>query len=215
MTFATPFEAGADIYDAWYDSEFGAAVLRAEVDCLRPLLGRPGPGIEIGAGTGRFTEALALTCGVEPAPAMLAIAAQRGLATVRGVGEALPLRGGVAGTIVLVTTIEFVADAAQVCVEAARVLRLGGRLVVGFIPANGPWGERYRKAGEAGDPVFSAARFHTPADVTALAVAAGLAPAGARSTLLDEPSTLPTGAVAEGAVEWAGFCAMAFTRGGG
>lgn len=210
MSGVTPFEAVADAYDAWYDTVLGAAVLRAEVACLRPLIRDASPAVEVGAGTGRFTEALAIDCGVEPAAAMLAVAARRGVAMVRGTGEALPVRSGAAGRVALVTAIEFVADPVRVCAEAARALRDGGRLVVGFMPADGDWAGRYRREGEAGDPVFAAARFFTPDELARVAAAAGLAPGEARSTLFDPPTRPPAAHVRAGADGRAGFCAMSF-----
>jgi len=63
------FESHASEYDGWYDTEAGKAIFNMEVDCLKPLLYRfSQPYLEVGIGSGRFTQALGIGHGVEPAP---------------------------------------------------------------------------------------------------------------------------------------------------
>lgn len=140
-TEPSPFDAGAREYDAWYDSAYGAAVLRAEVECLQPLLDGRGPTVEVGAGSGRFCAALGGMCGLDPSRAMLEIAAARGLHVIRGVGEALPFRDGSLGHVLFVATLEFVEDPSRALREAARVLRRDGSLAIGLLSASSPWAE--------------------------------------------------------------------------
>lgn len=78
-------DAHADEYDAWFDSGPGATTFAMEVECLRHLLYCfPPPYLEVGAGSGRFSQALGIEYGVEPAPAVLQMAEARGIQVHRG-----------------------------------------------------------------------------------------------------------------------------------
>jgi SAM-dependent methyltransferase len=213
----TPFDAAAKRYDAWFDSPAGRAIFRAELDCLQPLTARaPHPWLEIGVGTGRFALALGVDAGIDPSRPMLALASARGLSVTEGVGEALPYAAGIFGGVLMVTTICFLAQPEKVFAEAIRVLRPGGYLVVGLIPADSPWGEEYARRGREGHPVYSRAHFHTAGEVISTAEAAGLQFKAARSCLLAPPGTpLEDERARPGILPIAGFVAMAFQRSDG
>ena len=137
----------------------------------------------------------------------------RGVRVVRGSGEDLPYARQRFGAAVMVATLAFVADPAQVVYEAARVLRPGAVYVAGIINAKSAWGEAYERLGRQGDPVFGRAQFLTPREATVLAEAAGFVPAGAWSALLESPGAPLDGARAvAGAQEGAGFVALGFRR---
>lgn len=211
---ATPFDQSAVQYDAWYDTPTGRVVWEAEVDCLRPLLTpAPHPWLEVGVGTGRFAAALHIDEGIDPSAPMLALAARRGISVRVGLGEALPYPDGSFGAVVLVTTLCFVSQPALVLAEARRVLRAGGRLVVGFVPRDGPWGQEHARKAREGHPIYREAHFHTIAEVCALATAARLVPAGARCTLFASPGeALRAEQPRDGVAPGAGFVALAFER---
>lgn len=71
------FEEHAAEYDEWYDEH--QAAYNAEILALRSLIPSAGTGLEVGAGTGRFTLPLGIRIGVEPARAMAERARARGL----------------------------------------------------------------------------------------------------------------------------------------
>lgn len=214
-TARNPFETGAAEYDGWYDSAFGAAVLRAEVACLEPLVPRSGaPSLEVGVGTGRFADALGVTVGLDPSAEMLALAAARQVEAVRGVAEALPFRDGVFQASMFVTTLEFVADVASTLREATRVTRPDGVVVIGFIPASGAWAAQYREQAASGESVFASAHFFDLDELRQVAGEAGFVDRATRSALLDGPDLTPRDEVAEGFVPDAGFAAVAFERRG-
>jgi ubiquinone/menaquinone biosynthesis C-methylase UbiE len=134
------FEHAAPGYDAWYDTPLGQAVFTEELAAIQPLLeGLSRPWLEVGVGSGRFASALDVEVGLDPAPSPLRLARARGVHTVRGYGEALPFVSGSFGAVLMVVTLCFVADPLAALREARRVLQPDGGLIVGFIPADGPW----------------------------------------------------------------------------
>jgi SAM-dependent methyltransferase len=208
----TPFDTAADRYEAWYDSAEGKAIFQAELDCLQPLIaGAPHPWLEIGIGTGRFASALGVDEGIDPSRPMLEIAAARGIRVCEGVGEALPYAKGAFGAVLMVATLCFLAQPARVFAEAARVLRPGGSLIVGFIPADGSWGKEYARKGQQGHPIYRDARFYRSEEVLAMARAAGFRFEAARSSLLVPPGApLENERAREGIEPGTGFVAVAF-----
>ena len=178
------FDGIADKYDRWFDTEPGRLIFHLEVECLRPFVdSAPRPRLEIGVGTGRFAQRLGIEHGVEPSANMLVRALKRGILVQQGVGEELPYQDESFGTVLMVVTLCFVDDPAKVLMEAARVLRIDGRLVVGLVPADSRWGTHYAKRAAQGDPVYSNARFLSVGDVVRLAEDAGLWLVGSRSCL--------------------------------
>lgn len=214
-----PFERFPRRYDAWFEGEEGRKLFPLEVEALRPLLeGLEPPFVEVGVGTGRFAQALGVGLGVDPALPMLELARGRVPAVVAGTAEALPLRGGSFGAVLLVVTLCFLRKPAAAVAEAARVLRPysspggAGALLVGMVPRDSAWGRLYSAKAASGHPFYGAARFYTAAEVCALAESAGLVPDGARSTLLFPPGGEVTDRLVEGVHEEAGFVAMRFRR---
>jgi SAM-dependent methyltransferase len=192
-----------------YDTDLGRAVLGCEVECLRPLFGGAGLAVDVGTGTGRFAGALDIPVGVDPSAEMLRLAARRGVQAVRATGEALPFRDGACSRLLFSTVLEFVADPETILREAARVLRPDGAAVVGFLASSGPWAVEYRKLGEAGDPVFGAARFFSHEELLGLAARAGLRERVVRSTLFGGPAEPPEAKAVDGAAAGAGFIGTA------
>ena len=143
MPKAAPFERHHARYEAWFDKHEAAYL--SELLALRPFVPWEGRGLEIGVGSGRFAAPLGVECGVDPSPAMLAHARARGIEGIEGVAEALPFAAASFDHALVVTTICFVDSAAAMLSEAARVLRPGGRLVIGFIDRESPLGQVYAK----------------------------------------------------------------------
>lgn len=132
------FDRFADRYDAWFDSESGQRVFRAEVTCLQRLMPRQtADWVEVGVGSGRFARALGVHEGVDPSRALLRMARERGVRAIEGVAEDLAYPDDSLAGILFVVTLCFVEDPQRSMQEFARVLRPSGRLLVGFVPAQG------------------------------------------------------------------------------
>ena len=182
------FDREARRYDAWFDSPAGQVLFRAEVEAVRRLVrGLPGPWLEVGVGTGRFAQALGVPYGVDPAWGVLQLARRRGIRVVQGRGEALPFLDRTVGTVLLIMTLCF-ADPLPLLEDAKRVLAPGGGIIVADILRDSLWGRWYLDKKAAGDLFYQHAGFYSLEELQELLVRAGLAFAGASSTLTQPPS---------------------------
>ncbi len=205
------FDRQAERYDAWYDTVRGAGLFAEELRALRPLADTlPRPWLEIGVGTGRFAAALHIEVGVDPALGALRLARHRRIAVVAARGEALPFRTGSFGAAFILLTLCFVEDQSAVLREAARVVRPGGGIVLGFVPAESRWGKHYQLLATRDDSFYRNARFLRQTQMLTLLDTAGLRSIRWRSALLWPPDSDPsaTPIVREGAVPRAGFIAV-------
>lgn len=189
MPITTPFEEHTDRYDDWFDRH--PATHESELVALRAEFPATDPdrAVEIGVGTGRFAAPLGVELGVDPAPAMLARAADRGVTPIGGVAEALPLRADSADLALLVTTICFVDDLDRALAEAARVLRPGGTILVGFVDRDSPLGERYREK-RVENPFYRDATFVSVPELFDALDVAGFQTPSVTQTLFTDPPAL-------------------------
>jgi SAM-dependent methyltransferase len=171
MPGVAPFETHHQRYEKWFEEH--APAYLSELLALRPFVPWEGRGIEIGVGSGRFAAPLGVQVGVDPSPAMLGYAAARGIDVVEGAAEALPFPDGSFDHALAVTTICFVDSPAQMLAEARRVLKPGGRLVIGFIDRESPLGQVYL-AHQADSVFYREANFHSADEVARLLLQAGL-----------------------------------------
>lgn len=182
------FDRLAYEYDQWFDRY--PTLYQAEVETLQRLLPERGVGIEIGAGTGRFALPLGAMLGVEPSLPMARIAHARELTTVQAVGEHLPFPDNSFDFALLVTVICFVADVPIILRETARILKPGGRIVIGLIDLDTPLGRLYESRREA-DPFYRYARFYTADQVIGMLEHAGFHKPCAYQAMIDPPGEMP------------------------
>ncbi|HVX59435.1 MAG TPA: methyltransferase domain-containing protein, partial [Pirellulales bacterium] len=208
-----PMDRLAGEYDQWFDSPEGKAIFEQELDCVRHVKGsEAGRWLEVGVGTGRFAAALGIREGTDPSEPALALARSRGVDVLHGEAEKLPYQDGTFDGILVVVTLCFVADPPGAMAECRRVLKPGGRVVIGIIPANSPWGRLYAEKGRQGHPFYSTAHFHTAGEVISLAENAGFAFTGACSCLLDPPNSPQEKRFEKDVVESAGFACLGFSK---
>jgi len=172
MPRVAPFEAHPQRYEAWFEKHEAAYI--SELLALRPFVPWEGRGVEIGVGSGRFAAPLGVQVGVDPSPAMLVHAAARGIEVVDGTAENLPFEAGSFDYALVVTTICFVDSAARMLTEARRVLKPGGRLVIGFIDRESALGQDYL-AHQAESVFYREATFYSADEVACLLLEAGFA----------------------------------------
>ena len=164
------FQAHSERYEAWF-ARHEAAYL-SELLAVRALLPWSGRGLEIGVGSGRFAAPLGIQVGVDPAPAMLALAAARGIEVVVGTAEQLPFPPARFDYALVVTTLCFVDSPARMLADAHRVLKPNGSLVIGFIDRDSPLGRDYL-AHQAESVFYREATFYSADEVERLLNEAG------------------------------------------
>ncbi|MCU0973151.1 MAG: class I SAM-dependent methyltransferase [Burkholderiales bacterium] len=165
MARVAPFEAHHERYEAWFKKHEAAYL--SELLALRPFVPWEGRGVEIGVGSGRFAAPLGVDVGVDPSCAMLAYAAARGIQVFEAVAEYLPFASGSFDHALVVTTLCFVDSPARMLVEARRVLKPGGRLVIGFIDRASALGHHYL-AHQAENVFYRDATFYSAEEVERL-----------------------------------------------
>jgi ubiquinone/menaquinone biosynthesis C-methylase UbiE len=207
-----PFETDAEVYDEWFERHEAAyrselAAVRAAMDAFAPC----GRGLDIGAGTGRFAVPLGMTEGVEPAAAMRILAEQRGLHLTDGSAEKLPYEDGVFDFALMITTICFVDDPQQACREAARVLRGGGRLIIGLVPRDSFLGQHYETRRQT-SRFYRNARFFSMAETTHLMETAGFGAFTCVQTLFDFPEKMTSPAPVVPGCDRGGFVVLSGIR---
>jgi SAM-dependent methyltransferase len=162
MPRIAPFEAYAPRYEAWFERHHAAYL--SELLALRAFVPWSGRGLEIGVGSARFAAPLGIAVGIDPSPAMLALAAVRGIHCAQGIVEDLPFPGAGFDYALMVTTICFVDSPPRTLTEAYRVLKPNGRLVIGFIDRESPIGQDYF-AHQAESVFYRRATFYSAEDV--------------------------------------------------
>jgi SAM-dependent methyltransferase len=211
------FHALAAEYDAWFESAEGRPLFESEVRCIRQVLPEEcRPWLEVGVGTGRFAQALGVDVGIDPAARALSMAAARGIRVVQARGEALPFAPSQFGVVLVVVTLCFAPMPLALMQESTRVLTDEGRVVLGLVLADSPWGRHYARLGETGHRFYSRARFYTMEEVRQLTAQAGLQTAEACCSLFQEPGAAPfvVEDPREGLDPRAGFVAVSFTKAG-
>jgi len=130
-------------YDAWYDKHRFAYL--SELGAIKKVLPKKGEGLEIGAGTGRFAASLGIKYGIDPSRKMLEAARKRGVDARLGYGEKLPFSDAAFDYVAIIITLCFVKDPVKVLVEARRVLKKKGKLIIGIIDKDSFLGKFYQR----------------------------------------------------------------------
>ncbi len=178
------FDKIAREYDNWYEDN---PLFESELKALASISKGTPKSLEVGVGSGRFSQALGIGIGLDAAFRPLKIAASRGISPVQGEAETLPFKDEVLEQVFLILTLCFLGDRRRALKEAHRVLIPGGRLVLGFIPKDSTWGSYYREKAEAGHVIYRHASFFTPDALLSLLRETGFAPGESMCTLFQPP----------------------------
>ena len=183
----SPFDDLAPEYDAWFDRE-GNLIFLIEVQAFKSLLpSLPKPRLEIGVGSGRFAQALGIESGLDPSSKLLRMARRRGINAFLGRGEQELFDEESFGTVFLVVTLCFLDSPLEVLKEAKRILIPDGKLVLGLVLKESPWGQFYQQKKEEGHRFYRYATFYNCDEVIRLIVQAGFVTERIISTLFQKP----------------------------
>lgn len=184
------FDSLALDYDNWFDGE-GKLSFAIEVRAFQGVLSSlPKPWLEIGVGSGRFAQALGIATGVDPSIKLLEMASKRGINVFLGRGEQHIFKPRSFGTVFLIFTLCFLKSASNVLEEAYRVLAPGGKIVLGLVLKESPWGRFYEDKKRQRHRFYKYATFRGYDDVVTLLEQAGFSLERVISTLLQKPGNV-------------------------
>jgi len=182
------FDSLASAYDAWFDRE-GRLIFASEVKAFQtvlPLL--PKPWLEVGVGSGRFAQALGIETGIDPSARLLEMARRRGITAFLARGEDEFFDEQTFGTVFLIVTLCFVDSPLAVLQEAQRILKTGGKIVLGLVFGDSPWGQCYEAKKQEGHRFYKHATFYSYEEVVSLLEQTGFAIEKVVSTLFQGPN---------------------------
>jgi len=184
---ASPFDDLASYYDAWFEQE-GKPIFVIEVQALQQVLSSlPEPWLEVGVGSGRFAQALGIETGVDPSIKLLELARQKGITAFLGRGEQELFDEESLGTVFLIVTLCFVDSPLDVFKEAYRILVPDGKIVLGLVLKESPWGKFYEQKKEQEHRFYRYATFYRYDDMVGLLQQAGFSTERVISTLFQKP----------------------------
>lgn len=186
-TGAALFDSLALAYDSWFDRE-GKVIFDVEVRAFQEVLtSLPKPWLEVGVGSGRFAQALGIDTGIDPSIKLLEMAGRRGITVLLGRGEQQIFNAAAFGTVFLIVTLCFVDSATDVLKESRRILAPGGKIVLGLVLKDSPWGKFYEQKKREGHRFYKYATFYRYDEVVTLLEEAGFLIEEVVSTLFQEP----------------------------
>ncbi|MEK6792024.1 MAG: class I SAM-dependent methyltransferase [Deltaproteobacteria bacterium] len=177
----------AQRYDAWYETLLGSMAHGKEQGLVFSLAAlRPGQrALDAGCGTGIYALALAQkglsVVASDSSPEMIGLAASKAAARsvnvefVEASVQRLPFRDNEFDLVVAIGVLCFVNSKARSIAlkEMRRVLKPGGRIVVGTLNAWSPWAFLRRLKGLFKDTVYSRAEFISPPELQSSLLANG------------------------------------------
>jgi len=183
----SPFDDMASEYDAWFDKD-GSLIFFIEVQAFKTVLpSLPRPWLEIGVGSGRFAQALGIETGIDPSIKLIQMARRRGIKAFQGKGEQELYDQGTLGTVFLIVTLCFLDSPLNVLKEANRILSPDGKIVLGLVLKESPWGQFYQQKKDEGHRFYKFATFYSRDEVIKLLLQAGFVTERIISTLFQKP----------------------------
>ncbi len=186
MDSAQPTEKLSASYARWRSKRLGQITDAIERQLLFEMLG-PVAGktlLDVGCGDGALAADLvqrgAIVTALDADVAMIAAARRRSALTstpmelIVGQAEKLPFDNDTFDRVAAVTLLCFVDDAQKAIAEMARVLRPGGRLVIGELGYWSLWAVQRRIRGWLGNPIWQNTTFWTARELRYFVQAAGL-----------------------------------------
>ncbi|MCB1519027.1 MAG: methyltransferase domain-containing protein [Hyphomicrobiaceae bacterium] len=200
--FPSGFSELPEAYHAWRTSELGQITDRIEAELIATLIG-PLAGtriLDVGCGDGeaavQFARNGAEVIGLDADPRMLVAARERAKASettitfVDGDICSLSFADGTFDAVIAMTVLCFVSDAERAVQEMARVLRPGGRLVLGELGRYSLWAAKRRVAGWLGSKAWRHAIFRSASELRQLAKVGRLEVKQIRGAIYYPPCTV-------------------------
>lgn len=183
----SPFDSLAESYDAWFEEE-GKLIFAIEVKALKKVLTLlPKPWLEVGVGSGRFAQALGIETGIDPSVKLLEMAKRRGITVFQARGEEQFFNKETFGTVFLIVTLCFV-DSPVVLREAHRILKPEGKIVLGLVLRESPWGKFYQVKKQEGHRFYKHTTLYSYQEVERLLTDSGFIIEKVVSILFQKPS---------------------------
>lgn len=190
MEYVSPFDQLAQEYDAWFDKE-GRLIFETELLAFKKLLPLlPKPWLEIGVGSGRFAQALGIEVGIDPSQKLLEIAKTRGIEVYQAKGEDSFFKEESFGTVFLIVTLCFVDSPLAVLRETYRILSPDGKIILGLVLKDSPWGKLYITKKNEGHRFYRYANFYSFEEIEDFLSASGFRIEKVISTLFQEPNNV-------------------------
>jgi SAM-dependent methyltransferase len=194
-----PTAIGPAAYALWRATRLGATTEAIEQALILELMGELGGRdvLDVGCGDGALLRTAAArgakATGIDADLAMLAAARRKVAAAgvdtrlLEGKAELLPFPDASFDVVVAITVLCFVADATGAVREMARVLRPGGRLVLGELGRWSLWAAVRRVRGWLGAATWKAAQFRSAGGLRMLAEQADLSVTALRGAVYYPP----------------------------
>jgi ubiquinone biosynthesis O-methyltransferase len=177
---------GPELYAKWRAADIAVITDRLERRLILELAGNIAGlrVLDVGCGDGQLALELrergAIVTGIDASQEMIGAARARAasqgaeIAFEVAAAERLPFASDRFDVVVAITILCFVADPAPVFQEIARVLRPGGRLVIGELGRWSYWAAARRIRAWCGSALWRRAKFRTQGELRSLAERAGL-----------------------------------------
>ena len=159
------FNQFANKYDSWFDNH--PAVFQSELEALKKVTPKSGDGLEVGVGSGRFSAALGIKTGLEPSVELSNLERSRGINIYEGVAESLPFQNQQFDFVLFSTVLCYLDLPLTALLEAKRVLKPNGTLIIGMIDKNSMMGTHY-EATKQENPFYRHAHFYSVEEVLEL-----------------------------------------------
>ncbi|HBC0466389.1 TPA: methyltransferase domain-containing protein [Legionella pneumophila] len=159
------FNQFANRYDSWFDTH--SAVFQSELESLKKVVPQSGEGLDVGVGSGRFSAALGVNRGIDPSIKLRHLASSRGINVYEGVAESLPFQNEQFDFVLFNTVLCYLDLPLMALLEAKRVLKPNGKLIIGMIDKNSMLGKTY-EATKQDNPFYRHAHFYSVNEVLEL-----------------------------------------------
>jgi ubiquinone biosynthesis O-methyltransferase len=188
-------DLGPEAYSRWRATEIGAITEGIENQLILELVGEVSGRkvLDVGCGDGAFALDLArrgaIVTAIDASAAMIDAAKKRAAQQSANVAfqvataEQMPFAADDFDVVTAITILCFVENASPVFREMARVLRPGGRLVIGELGKWSSWAAARRIRAWLGSPLWRRGRFRTARELRGLAEQAGLVVESARGAI--------------------------------